>query len=622
MSDHVHAFPIAVPRALPHAAGIGPIKTLAVAVLAAILTVLVMREALVGTWTAGAFIDTDDAMRLVQVRALLQGQAWFDMTARALDPPTGTFMHWSRIVDVPIALLIKGFGLFTDSTHAERLARIAFPFGLLVAFYVGIARLADLLLGPVAKIPAIAAAVMSGNGIIQFVPGRIDHHAPRIVAMVFMLAAIFAALDPRRARQAAVGGGLAALSLSISLESLPFIAFMVIGVIGLWIWKGAPMRRMLAWFAAGLAIGLPLFFVATVGPSRYWLPVCDAFGAAHLGAGLIGAAGCACFAFAQARLSTWMARLAAATLVAALAGGFVAIAFPACLDDPFAAVDPLVRSIWLANVQESLSVAKLFVRQPVTALVSLVPVVLGVAGCLFAIAIHRGVHRDRFIVLTSVVMIGLALAFWQVRTFTTIAALASLGGVAVAMAVRDRCLARGRDTLASLAFALILPFSANGVELVVDAYPSPLLATDGPTKDGPTKDEGTTTRSNCLAPSALAPLNALAPGLALAPVDAGSFLLADTHLSVLAAAFHRDNAGNRFAFDTMLADPSAGEALAVGRGITYVLICPGLTETDRLAARAPRGLAAALIAGRIPDWLRRVPIAGTPYRVFRVSPRP
>ena len=590
--------------------GFGPFKTFVVAVLASLLTYFVMNEMLVGTWTSGAFVDTDDAMRLVQVRALLQGQSWFDMTARALDPPTGTFMHWSRVVDVPLAVLIEAFGLFTDQTHAERLTRIAFPFGLLVAYYYGIARIADLLLGPVAKIPAIAAAVMSGNGIAQFVPGRIDHHAPRLVAMVFMLAAALTALDPRRARQAAIAGLLAALSLSISLESLPFIAFMILGLVGVWIWKGAVLRDTLAFFAAGLAIGLPLCFVATIGPSRYWLPVCDAFGAAHLGAGLIGAVGCACLALAHARLSTITARLAAAIVVAAAAGGFVALAYPACLHDPFAAVDPLVRAIWLVNVQESLSVARLFATHRETALVAVIPVVLGIVGFLIVIARSEGLRRDRFIVLTLVVVVGLALAFWQVRTFTTIAALASLGGVAIAVEARDWCLAHGKVNFASLAFALLLPFSANGVELVIDAYPLPFLA----------KDESTTGLSDCLTSSALAPLNALGSGLALAPVDAGSFLLADTHLSVLAAAFHRDNAGNRFAFDMMLADPSTAETLAVGRGVTYVLTCPGLTETDRLASRAPHGLAAALLAGHIPGWLREMPMAGTPYRVFRVSP--
>lgn len=45
--------------------------------------------------------DTDDAMRLVQIRDLLAGQGWFDMSQHRLMPPNGAGMHWSRLVDAP-----------------------------------------------------------------------------------------------------------------------------------------------------------------------------------------------------------------------------------------------------------------------------------------------------------------------------------------------------------------------------------------------------------------------------------------------------------------------------------------------------------------------------------------
>ena len=56
-------------------------------------------------WRTGTFFDTDDAMRAVQLRDWMAGQGWFDLTATRLDPPAGVFMHWSRVVDVPLAIL-------------------------------------------------------------------------------------------------------------------------------------------------------------------------------------------------------------------------------------------------------------------------------------------------------------------------------------------------------------------------------------------------------------------------------------------------------------------------------------------------------------------------------------
>ena len=63
-------------------------------------------------WRTGAFFDTDDAMRAVELRDFLAGQSWFDLTAHRLDPPNGLQMHWSRIVDVALAVLQKPFSLF------------------------------------------------------------------------------------------------------------------------------------------------------------------------------------------------------------------------------------------------------------------------------------------------------------------------------------------------------------------------------------------------------------------------------------------------------------------------------------------------------------------------------
>ena len=50
--------------------------------------------------------DTDDNMRMMQVRGLLHGQGWFDLRQYRLNAPFGANIHWSRLVDLPIAGLI------------------------------------------------------------------------------------------------------------------------------------------------------------------------------------------------------------------------------------------------------------------------------------------------------------------------------------------------------------------------------------------------------------------------------------------------------------------------------------------------------------------------------------
>src|SRR3546814_11452087 len=66
-------------------------------------------------------------MRLVEVRDLLAGQGWFDLTQYRLGLEGGTPMHWSRLVDLPIALLVKLGGFFLAQEQAEAVALTLWP---------------------------------------------------------------------------------------------------------------------------------------------------------------------------------------------------------------------------------------------------------------------------------------------------------------------------------------------------------------------------------------------------------------------------------------------------------------------------------------------------------------
>src|SRR5262245_34513625 len=63
--------------------------------------------------------DTDDNMRMMQVRGLLNGQGWFDLSQHRL---AGSNIHWSRLVDLPIAGLILILRPFLGGAAAEQWA--------------------------------------------------------------------------------------------------------------------------------------------------------------------------------------------------------------------------------------------------------------------------------------------------------------------------------------------------------------------------------------------------------------------------------------------------------------------------------------------------------------------
>src|SRR5947209_10164609 len=98
------------------------------AIAAAVLLGLALTwPRVLAVWQTGAFFDSDDAMRMVQIRDLMAGQSWFDLTVHRIDPPHGLSIHWSRLVDVPLVALIGAFRLLASAETAERLARILFP---------------------------------------------------------------------------------------------------------------------------------------------------------------------------------------------------------------------------------------------------------------------------------------------------------------------------------------------------------------------------------------------------------------------------------------------------------------------------------------------------------------
>ena len=166
--------------------------------------------------------QTDDLMRLVQVRDLLGGQGWFDLTQQRLGIPFGVDMHWSRLVDAPIAGIIFLASLVLPHSTAEAIALFFWPLALLFVLMCGMAALARQLFGQAGMLTSMAYSAMAVSAIAYFGPGRLDHHNVQMVLLVGMLAFLICS---RSNPKLALGAGLcAAASLAVGLETLPYIA--------------------------------------------------------------------------------------------------------------------------------------------------------------------------------------------------------------------------------------------------------------------------------------------------------------------------------------------------------------------------------------------------------------
>src|SRR5438477_11920937 len=176
--------------------------------------------------------DTDDNMRIMQVRALLHGQGWYDLRNYRMNPPYGANIHWSRLVDLPIAGMILLLRPVLGGAGAERWAVGIAPLLPYLLLLFSLALTARRLIDPRAYSLAFVAAFFAGSTNGMFMPERIDHHGWQLALLALSMSGI---AHPKRVRGGLTPGISTALSLAIGLEMLIYIAIMGVAVTMLWV---------------------------------------------------------------------------------------------------------------------------------------------------------------------------------------------------------------------------------------------------------------------------------------------------------------------------------------------------------------------------------------------------
>ena len=224
--------------------------------------------------------DTDDAMRMVLVRDLLNGQGWWAQHLMRLQPPVGVYMHWSRLLDGGIALLEHFFALFVAWPRAEWLTRLIWP--LLCIFPAAIAALAvaDRLSetrndGKTPGAVLICAFLLVSNLVlyIQFHPGRMDHHDVQMACCFLALAG--AVQRGPGIRGAILAGAASGLGLAIGLEALLFEAAIGAALALRFVFDDADARPLRA-YGLALAMTTAAAFCIQTPPWRWTVSACDA----------------------------------------------------------------------------------------------------------------------------------------------------------------------------------------------------------------------------------------------------------------------------------------------------------------------------------------------------------
>lgn len=548
------------------------------------------------------FPDPDDALRLQQVRDWLGGQSWFDVTQYRLNPPDGAPMHWSRLVDVPIAAAILLLTPLLGQHLGELVAMVIVPLLTLAVVMALVAKLSWRLLDRDHALLATLLVPVSVAALHQLRPFRIDHHGWQ---MALALVAVIAALDRRPLRSGLVAGTAAALWLQISLEGLPF-AIALVALYGLrWLIDPREGGRLVALLGA-LSGGSLVLVALTKSPADWSAIHCDVIAPAYIPA--LGVAALGMAAVVAARIHRLPVRLAAAGFVAVLMIAAIRIAAPQCSAGPFEALDPVVRRFWYDRVNEGLP---LWHQPPaVVAIVVAFPLV-GLWGSLKAWAADPA-RRQLWTVFLFLLVAAILAAVFVQRSGALANLLALPGGVFLMQRMLAR--ARTKPPLARLAGML-------GALLL--ATPSYAFVAIDATIAGMISDvDDYQLVQDCVNERAIGALDALPAARVAAPLDIAPAIVAFTHHSTIASGHHRNGIAMRHVIDIFGGRYDRARGLLAMRGAQYVAVCPELIEPWLYRQRNPDGLVARLYDGRTPQWLTPVPLKGTPLRVWRVEQPP
>lgn len=561
--------------------------------------------AVVATWLSWTgigqrqFPDPDDVMRLMQVRDWIGGQSWFNVTQYRLNPPAGVPMHWSRLVDVPIAAVILLCRPFVGRDAAEAAALVFVPLLTLGIAMLLVQRIGLRLMTGRAALAAAVMVPFSLGGLKQMRPMRIDHHGWQIV---LALTAVLAAIDQRPRRSGVISGVALAVWMNISIEGLPFAA--ALGGLFAWQWlrDAAASDRLKAYLAA-LALFSVLLFGLTHWPSTWLQQPRDVVTVAHLAA--FATASVVSAAIVRPGVDPMGKRAVRLAVVGASALAMMFAVDPQWLRGPFGSLDPLVRRFWYERVDEGLPAWQI---QWGESAVALAQPAVGLLGGWLALRRTPDDARRRWMIYV-LLLLGLAVAsVFVIRTATT-ASVVALPGTAFLCQLAFRR-ARALPALPTRAVA-----TAAALSIMTPAYAAPLslVSTD------PRLERAVQSWNACLPKSEVEKLNALPVGTIAAPLDITPALVLMTRHRALATGHHRNLQGMRDVIALFLDPPSEGAAILARRDVDYVVFCPNAPESIRYAYRGPNGLAALIARGNVPEWLEPVPVPGLRrLKVWRV----
>jgi hypothetical protein len=547
--------------------------------------------------------DTDDNMRIMQVRGLLHGQGWYDLRNYHMNPPYGANIHWSRLVDLPIAGLILALRPFLGGPGAERWAVGIAPLLPYLLMLFAVALTARRLIHPRAYVVAFGALLCAGSTNGMFMPERIDHHGWQLALLALSIASL---ADPKRVRGGLLLGISTALSLAIGLEMIIYLALAGVAVVLFWVDDIAERERLRA-YAVSLGGATALSFLIFASYDNR-APVCDALSPVWLSDTLLASA--LMYGLSLFSVADWRKRFALAFAAGLIILGFHAFSWPRCLQR-LEGVSPEVDRLWLSHVKEARPVYTHGWR--ITGLIVALPVTGLIGWVLLAWKTRANRELFRRVLGAAVPPVAASvLLLWQTRMGPAAQMMSTIGAAALAwylVPYAARITSAVPRVLATVSIVVIAVGAA--IPIIFGLIPEE--------KSTAREKQVGVANSRCVSLWGMRPVALQPKGVVFTFIDLGPRLIAITHHDAIAGPYHRNGQQIADIMNAFRGDAELAHRIITKYHSTYLLDCPNMSTTTIFMAEAPKGFYAQLQHGQVPKWLTPVPLPkDSPFRMWRV----
>ena len=593
--------------------------------------------------------DPDDLMRLNEVTGWLQGQSWYDLSVPRLSPGAHTVIHWSRLVDLPIALIALPFISHFGVTNAVLIASFIVPLLWFAVLLVLLRALAQNFMGRESAFLSSVMVLFAPMLLFNYTPGRVDHHGIQCIIAGFGLLSLCRILrDDKGSLFSILAAFTFACGFWIGTEALPW-AILYIACLGcVSAWQGEKVARQGAIFGIFLTLFTAVLIPIALPFSEFSSRALSWFSPAYV-----------IFAALSASiliLGFWVCRVTnnkflRLTVYGAL--GFCAsfaffVLVPSALQGPFTDYDAFDATIALDNISEAQPLLHAFhfnrympltfVPVAITFVRLLLLPLIACVTCLGMVKKSREEMRLIWLAQAAFLIAATTLTlFWQMRVGIFMELFAVIPLTKLLCAWWDKLKWGLWDR--PLFWAEMAAFLALGFAPVV-LFPS--LVAKTPLYPDIVLFPAARAAATCPLQPIIPFLNSLeGPWTIMNSSDTGPELLFATHHNVIAGNF--DVAGNADAFAFFHAtDDAQAEAAAAKWNATHVLICrtvptmylgkeyynldhvrlqagpDGLLHLTNMDPHQP--LIERLIRGQNPAWLKPIEIpTNSDYLLFEIQ---